>query len=147
MSFLISCFQQMKVYSVLLRKFRKESSWCPPSNSRAIHIGYDEATVVDPIKNYYTIPIHCHVGLHVSVQSVLFYPGQRCRRGHTRLIAIQEERKNDYYFVHFLPSRNVSCRPFSTSCFPPKKNALKMDTQNAPTEFERAVPNGRQQLG
>lgn len=59
-SFLISRGQQIKVYSMLLRKCRREHLLIPTlkkSGAAMDEAGYEGATVLDPIKNYYQVPI------------------------------------------------------------------------------------------
>ena len=64
MSFLISRGQQIKVYSMILRKCRREALLVPTlKKSGAVggagdnDVGYEGATVLDPIKDYYQVPI------------------------------------------------------------------------------------------
>lgn len=61
MSFLISRGQQIKVYSMILRKCRKVGLLVPTLQKSGGpgdgDVGYEGATVLDPIKNYYEVPI------------------------------------------------------------------------------------------
>lgn len=59
MSFLISRGQQIKVFSMILRKCRDEKLLVPTlqKSGGSSEMGYEGATVLDPIKNYYKIPI------------------------------------------------------------------------------------------
>lgn len=59
MSFLISRGQQIKVYSMILRKCRKVGLLVPTLQKSGGEgdAGYEGATVLDPIKKYYEIPI------------------------------------------------------------------------------------------
>jgi DNA polymerase delta subunit 1 len=59
-SFLISRGQQIKVFSMILRKCRNEKLLVPTLNkgrSTGTEVGYEGATVLDPIKAYYETPI------------------------------------------------------------------------------------------
>ena len=59
-SFLISRGQQIKVFSMILRKCRNENLLVPTLNkgrSTGTDVGYEGATVLDPIKAYYETPI------------------------------------------------------------------------------------------
>ena len=59
MSFLISRGQQIKVFSMLLRKCKKESLVIPElkKNRSGDGVAYEGATVLDPIKSFYQVPI------------------------------------------------------------------------------------------
>ena len=59
MSFLISRGQQIKVFSMILRKCKGEKLLVPTleKTGAAADVGYEGATVLDPIKNYYQDPI------------------------------------------------------------------------------------------
>jgi DNA polymerase delta subunit 1 len=59
MSFLLTRGQQIKVFSMILRKCRDEKLLVPTlaKTGGGGEIGYEGATVLDPIKNYYEIPI------------------------------------------------------------------------------------------
>lgn len=61
-SFLISRGQQIKVFSMILRKCRGEKLLVPTLKKSgglggSDDVGYEGATVLDPIKNYYQVPI------------------------------------------------------------------------------------------
>ena len=60
-SFLIARGQQIKVYSMILRKCRKEKLLVPTATRSGGGApdasGYEGATVLDPIKGYYQVPI------------------------------------------------------------------------------------------
>jgi DNA polymerase delta subunit 1 len=59
MSYLISRGQQIKVFSMILRKCRKEKLLVPTlkKSGQQSADSYEGATVLDPIKNYYQVPI------------------------------------------------------------------------------------------
>lgn len=58
MSFLISRGQQIKVFSMILRKCRDEKLLVPTlPKTGGSDAGYEGATVLDPVKAYYEIPI------------------------------------------------------------------------------------------
>lgn len=60
MSFLISRGQQIKVFSMILRKCKGEKLLVPTlakTGNAGAEVGYEGATVLDPIKNYYQDPI------------------------------------------------------------------------------------------
>lgn len=59
-SFLISRGQQIKVFSMILRKCRNEKLLVPTlskARGAGTEVGYEGATVLDPIKSYYETPI------------------------------------------------------------------------------------------
>ena len=81
MSFLISRGQQIKVYSMILRKCRKVNLLVPTLKKSGAaggdDVGYEGATVLDPIKNYYQVPIATldFASLYPSImQAVRFLP-------------------------------------------------------------------------
>ena len=60
MSFLIARGQQIKVFSMILRKCKDEKLLVPTlakQGSTGTDVAYEGATVLDPIKKYYQIPI------------------------------------------------------------------------------------------
>jgi DNA polymerase delta subunit 1 len=58
-SFLITRGQQIKVFSMILRKCRNEKLLVPTLKKSGApdDVGYEGATVLDPIKKYYEVPI------------------------------------------------------------------------------------------
>jgi DNA polymerase delta subunit 1 len=83
-SFLISRGQQIKVYSMILRKCKKEKLLVPTlskSGGAADAAGYEGATVLEPVKGYYQLPIatlgklYCDAPLLLSdvVQTLFTY--------------------------------------------------------------------------
>lgn len=60
-SYLISRGQQIKVFSMILRKCRNEKLLVPTLNkgrgAASSDVGYEGATVLEPIKSYYEVPI------------------------------------------------------------------------------------------
>lgn len=59
-SFLITRGQQIKVFSMILRKCRNEKLLVPTLNKgrgAGTEVGYEGATVLDPIKSYYETPV------------------------------------------------------------------------------------------
>lgn len=177
MSYLISRGQQIKVFSMILRKCRKEKLLVPTlkKSGHQNADGYEGATVLDPIKNYYQVPI-------ATLDFASLYPSimQAYNLCYSTLVSPQDVSKmdpdlykkseNGHSFVHshvkkgILPtilavslmksrygltlhrlwsshfSSFISC---SQELLAARKRAKK-DMKNAPTEFERAVQNGRQ---
>jgi len=151
MSFLISRGQQIKVYSMILRKCRKEKllvptlkkSGAPPGGD----VGYEGATVLDPIKNYYQVPIATldFASLYPSIMqaynlcySTLVNPGDVAKLDPS----IYKKGESGHVFVHAHVKKGVL--PAILEELLSARKRAKKDMKNAPTEFERAVQNGRQ---
>jgi DNA polymerase delta subunit 1 len=150
MSFLISRGQQIKVYSMLLRKCRKEKLVVPTLKKSANpsgDIGYEGATVLDPIKSYYEIPIATldFASLYPSIMQAynLCYSTLVNSADVAKLDPSQYKKsENGYYFVHSSVKKGVL--PSILDELLSARKRAKKDMKNAPTEFERAVQNGRQ---
>ena len=151
MSFLISRGQQIKVYSMILRKCRDEKLLVPTLRKSGAapggDVGYEGATVLDPIKNYYDIPIATldFASLYPSIMqawnlcySTLVNPSEV-----HKLESSQYKRsENGHVFVHSHVKKGVL--PTILQELLTARKRAKKDMKNAPTEFERAVQNGRQ---
>ena len=148
-SFLISRGQQIKVFSMLLRKCRKEKLTVPdlkrgPSGGDGV--AYEGATVLDPIKKYYQVPIS-------TLDFASLYPSimQAYNLCYSTLITESEAKgmkEEDYHrndnglFVKAEKKKGIL--PQILAELLASRKQAKKDMKNAPNAFERAVQNGRQ---
>jgi len=150
MSFLISRGQQIKVFSMILRKCRDEKLLVPTlqkSGFQGDDVGYEGATVLDPIKAYYKVPIATldFASLYPSIMqaynlcySTLVNPADVHKTDPT----LFEKSENGNAFVHSSVKKGIL--PTILQELLTARKRAKKDMKNAPTEFERAVQNGRQ---
>ena len=150
MSFLITRGQQIKVFSMILRKCRNESLLVPTlkkSGFAGDDVAYEGATVLDPIKNYYQVPIATldFASLYPSIMqaynlcfSTLINP----KEVHKYDPKIYAKSDNGHVFVHSSVKKGIL--PTILSELLAARKRAKKDMKNAPNEFERAVQNGRQ---
>lgn len=150
MSFLISRGQQIKVYSMLLRKCRNENLLIPTlkrSGNAGSDVGYEGATVLDPIKSYYQVPIATldFASLYPSIMqaynlcySTLVNPGDVSKLDPSTY----KMSENGHVFVK--PETRKGILPTILEELLSARKRAKKDMKNAPNEFERAVQNGRQ---
>ncbi len=148
-SFLITRGQQIKVFSMILRKCQKEKLLVPTLTKRgqASDVGYEGATVLDPIKAYYQEPI-------ATLDFASLYPSimQAYNLCYSTLVSAQDAQKldpklykksdNGHIFVHSHVKKGIL--PTILSELLAARKRAKKDMKNAPTEFEKAVQNGRQ---
>jgi len=150
MSFLITRGQQIKVFSMILRKCRNENLLVPTlkkSGFNSDEVAYEGATVLDPIKNYYQVPIATldFASLYPSIMqaynlcfSTLINP----KEVHKYDPKIYAKSDNGHVFVHSSVKKGIL--PTILSELLAARKRAKKDMKNAPNEFERAVQNGRQ---
>jgi DNA polymerase delta subunit 1 len=150
MSFLISRGQQIKVFSMILRKCRNEKLLVPTlkkSGFNSDDVGYEGATVLDPIKSYYDVPIATldFASLYPSIMqaynlcySTLVNPGDVSKLDPSTY----KKSENGHVFVHSHVKKGIL--PTILEELLTARKRAKKDMKNAPTEFERAVQNGRQ---
>lgn len=147
-SFLISRGQQIKVFSMILRKCRKEKLLVPTLTKRGNPDGgYEGATVLDPIKDYYQVPI-------ATLDFASLYPSimQAYNLCYSTIVSPQDAAKLDpsqykksdtgHIFVHSHVKQGIL--PTILSELLTARKRAKKDMKNAPTEFEKSVQNGRQ---
>jgi DNA polymerase delta subunit 1 len=150
MSFLISRGQQIKVFSMILRKCRNEKLLVPTlrkSGNQGNDVGYEGATVLDPIKSYYQVPIATldFASLYPSIMqaynlcySTLVNPGDVANLDPE----IYKKSDNGHVFVHSTVKKGIL--PTILEEILAARKRAKKDMKNATTEFERTVQNGRQ---
>lgn len=150
MSFLISRGQQIKVFSMILRKCRNEKLLVPTlkkSGFNSDDVTYEGATVLDPIKNYYQVPIATldFASLYPSIMqaynlcySTLVNPADVSKLDPK----IYKKSENGHVFVTSETKKGIL--PTILGELLAARKRAKKDMKNAPTEFERAVQNGRQ---
>jgi DNA polymerase delta subunit 1 len=149
-SFLISRGQQIKVYSMILRKCRKEHLLVPTlkkSGFGSDEASYEGATVLDPVKGYYQLPIATldFASLYPSIMQAynLCYSTLVNQRDVARLSPeMYQKSENGHVFVKESVKKGIL--PTILSELLAARKRAKKDMKNAPTEFERAVQNGRQ---
>jgi DNA polymerase delta subunit 1 len=149
MSFLISRGQQIKVFSMILRKCRNEKLLVPTLRKSApgSDVGYEGATVLDPIKSYYQVPIATldFASLYPSIMqaynlcySTLVNPADVANMDP----AVYKKSDNGHVFVHSTVKKGIL--PTILEEILAARKRAKKDMKNATTEFERTVQNGRQ---
>lgn len=149
-SFLIARGQQIKVFSMILRKCRKEKMLVPTlqkTGQSGADQGYEGATVLDPIKAYYEVPI-------ATLDFASLYPSimQAYNLCYSTLInpadvskvdpKLYKKSENGNAFVHATVKKGIL--PTILEELLAARKRAKKDMKLAPTEFERAVQNGRQ---
>jgi DNA polymerase delta subunit 1 len=149
-SFLISRGQQIKVFSMILRKCRHEKLLVPTlrkSGGPGDEVGYEGATVLEPIKGYYETPV-------ATLDFASLYPSimQAYNLCYSTLVAPQDIGKTDpatykksdngHIFVDSSVKKGIL--PTILDELLSARKRAKKDMKNAPNEFERAVQNGRQ---
>jgi DNA polymerase delta subunit 1 len=149
-SFLISRGQQIKVFSMILRKCRHEKLLVPTLKkvgNGTDDVGYEGATVLDPIKGYYDVPV-------ATLDFASLYPSimQAYNLCYSTLVAPHEVSKldpasykksdNGHVFVHSTVKKGIL--PTILDELLSARKRAKKDMKNAPNDFERAVQNGRQ---
>ena len=149
-SFLISRGQQIKVFSMILRKCRDEKMLVPTLQKTGMagpDQGYEGATVLDPIKGYYEVPI-------ATLDFASLYPSimQAYNLCYSTLVSPVEvphmdpklymKSENGNAFVHASVKKGIL--PTILEELLSARKRAKKDMKNAPTDFERAVQNGRQ---
>lgn len=150
LSFLISRGQQIKVFSMILRKCRKEKLLVPTlkkSGFQSDDVAYEGATVLDPIKAYYQIPIATldFASLYPSIMQAynLCYSTMVSPTDVNKLDpSMYKKSENGHVFVHSSVKKGIL--PTILAELLAARKQAKKDMKNAPTEFERAVQNGRQ---
>lgn len=150
MNFLITRGQQIKVFSMILRKCRNEKLLVPTlkkSGFQSDDVAYEGATVLDPIKNYYQVPI-------ATLDFASLYPSimQAYNLCYSTLVNPQDVAKldpstykksdNGHVFVNSDTKKGIL--PTILEELLAARKRAKKDMKNAPTEFEKAVQNGRQ---
>jgi DNA polymerase delta subunit 1 len=148
MSFLISRGQQIKVFSMILRKCRKECLLVPTlKRAGGSDGGYEGATVLEPMKSYYQVPIATldFASLYPSIMqaynlcySTLVDPSHVSKMDPT----LYKKSDNGYVFVHSSVKKGIL--PTILEELLNARKRAKKDMKNATTDFERAVQNGRQ---
>ena len=148
-SFLIARGQQIKVFSMILRKCRNEKLLVPTlaKTGGGGDIGYEGATVLDPIKNYYEVPIATldFASLYPSIMQAynLCYSTMVSPQDAATLDSSQYNKSdNGHIFVKSDTKKGIL--PTILGELLSARKRAKKDMKNAPTEFEKAVQNGRQ---
>jgi len=150
-SYLIARGQQIKVFSMILRKCRTEKLLVPTTNrsggASSDTAGYEGATVLEPVKGYYQVPI-------ATLDFASLYPSimQAYNLCYSTLVNPQDVNKlnkesykqsdSGHTFVHVQTKKGIL--PSILEELLAARKRAKVDMKNASTDFERAVQNGRQ---
>ena len=141
---------EIKVFSMILRKCRRENLLVPSLKKAGFQsddVAYEGATVLDPVKNYYQVPIATldFASLYPSIMqaynlcySTLVNPSDVAKLDPKTY----KKSENGHVFVTTETKKGIL--PTILSELLDARKRAKKDMKNAPTEFERAVQNGRQ---
>ena len=150
MSFLISRGQQIKVFSMILRKCLSVNLLVPTLRKGFVggdDAGYEGATVLDPIKAYYEEPIATldFASLYPSIMQAY----NLCYSTLVSPIDVKKLNPNQYQKTEngniFVTSETKKgILPIILEELLSARKRAKKDMKNAKTEFEKAVQNGRQ---
>jgi DNA polymerase delta subunit 1 len=133
-----------------LRKCRKENLLVPTlkkSGFGSDDVTYEGATVLDPIKNYYQVPIATldFASLYPSImQAYNLCYSTLVNQNDVGRISPDKYMKSENGYVFVKSSVKKGILPTILSELLAARKRAKKDMKNAPTEFERAVQNGRQ---
>ena len=151
LNFLLVRGQQIKVFSMLLRKCRKENLLIPNVAKHAggdDGVGYEGATVIEPKKAYYEVPI-------ATLDFASLYPSimQAYNLCYSTLVNTTEDvAKLDETMYEKSPSGHVFVRATTKKGILPQildellaaRKRAKKDMALATDPMEKAVQNGRQ---
>jgi len=149
LSYLLTRGQQIKVVSQLIRKAKEQDLLLPTHQSQASDENYEGATVIDPVRGYYDVPI-------ATLDFASLYPSimQAHNLCYTSLLtpgAIQKHNLTPEQYIK-TPSNNyfvkASVRPgllpeILTDLLTARKKA-KADLKKETDPFKRGVLDGRQ---
>ncbi|EED91181.1 DNA polymerase, partial [Thalassiosira pseudonana CCMP1335] len=148
-SFLISRGQQIKVFSMILRKCRDVNLVVPTlrKSGAGADEGYEGATVLDPIKSYYEVPIATldFASLYPSIMQAynLCYSTMVSQHEASKIDPSKYKRsENGHTFVHSNVKKGIL--PIILEELLSARKRAKKDMKNAPNDFEKSVQNGRQ---
>lgn len=149
--YLLERGQQIKVYSMLLRKCKMANYVVPTlqrsQNPNSGDAGYEGATVIEPIKAYYTVPI-------ATLDFASLYPSimQAHNLCYSTLVAPDDVDKLDQLQYQKSPSGDVFVKAETRKGILPMileellsaRKQAKYDMSRATDPMEKAVQNGRQ---
>eukprot|EP01035_Chromulina_nebulosa_P020984 gene20984-27193_t len=148
LNFLLTRGQQIKVYSMLLRKTRKEKLLIPTMpRTGGDENSYEGATVIEPIKAYYEVPIATldFASLYPSIMQAynLCYSTLISKEDLKRLPeGSWEESPSGHYFVKTTTKKGIL--PLILDELLAARKRAKKDMAMASDPMEKAVQNGRQ---
>ncbi|KAH9131844.1 hypothetical protein AeRB84_021559 [Aphanomyces euteiches] len=136
LDFLIDRGQQIKVYSMLLRKCRGAGLVVPnlPRQGGGDDAGYEGATVIEPVKAYYTMPI-------ATLDFASLYPIAPSDVSKLSPDAYQTSPSGDV-FVRNTTKKGIL--PLILEELLSARKQAKRDMATAPDAMTKAVQNGRQ---
>ena len=151
LNFLLTRGQQIKVYSMLLRKTRKENLLIPSvarsGGGGEDEAGYEGATVIDPKKAYYQVPI-------ATLDFASLYPSimQAYNLCYSTMVANEDLSKLSEDDYEKSPSGHIFIRSKLKKGILPQildellaaRKKAKKDMNAATDPMEKAVQNGRQ---
>nr|CCA27509.1 predicted protein putative [Albugo laibachii Nc14] len=149
--YLLERGQQIKVYSMLLRKCKGANLLVPTlqrsQNANSGDAGYEGATVIEPIKAYYTVPI-------ATLDFASLYPSimQAHNLCYSTLVAPNDVDKLNPLQYQTSPSGDVFVKADTRKGILPMiieellsaRKQAKYDMSRATDPMEKAVQNGRQ---
>uniref|UniRef100_A0A7S1B342 DNA polymerase n=1 Tax=Corethron hystrix TaxID=216773 RepID=A0A7S1B342_9STRA len=150
LEFLIARGQQIKVFSMILRKCRNENLLVPTLSKTGANAGgdgYEGATVLEPMKAYYDTPI-------ATLDFASLYPSimQAYNLCYSTLISpadlkgidpsLYKKSENGHVFVHSTTKKGIL--PIILEELLTARKKAKRDMKNAKSDYEKAVQNGRQ---
>lgn len=147
--FLIERGQQIKVYSMLLRKCKNASLVVPtlPRSQNNDDAGYEGATVIDPMKAYYSVPIATldFASLYPSIMqaynicySTLVAPGDVGK------LTAADYNKSPSGDVFVTSKKKKGILPLILEELLSARKQAKRDMSAATDPMQKAVQNGRQ---
>jgi DNA polymerase delta subunit 1 len=148
LSYLLTRGQQIKVFSMILRKTRREGLLIPNiAKHGGDEGGYEGATVIEPVKAYYTTPI-------ATLDFASLYPSimQAYNLCYSTLISQEEAAKLSTDMYEKSPSGHIFVRSSTKKGILPQildellaaRKRAKKDMAAATDPMEKAVQNGRQ---
>lgn len=149
LDFLVSRGQQIKVFSMLLRRCRENKLLVPVSPKGGDNVPYEGATVIEPKKAFYETPIATldFASLYPSIMQAynLCYstliPESRARTMDPSQYEKSPKCADGYYF--FVKTKKGLLPQILEDLLAARKQAKK-DMKNATDPMEKAVQNGRQ---
>lgn len=148
LNFILTRGQQIKVFSMILRKTRKEKLLVPHvSKGASDESTYEGATVIDPKKAFYEVPV-------ATLDFASLYPSimQAYNLCYSTLVASNDLPKLDPSLYEKSPAGHVFVRATTKKGILPQildellaaRKRAKKDMATATDPMEKAVQNGRQ---
>jgi DNA polymerase delta subunit 1 len=148
LNFILTRGQQIKVFSMILRKTKRENLLVPHvAKSGGDETGYEGATVIDPKKAFYEVPI-------ATLDFASLYPSimQAYNLCYSTLVSEREAQAMDQKCFERSPTGHIFVRSSTRKGILPQildellaaRKRAKRDMAAATDPMEKAVQNGRQ---